>query len=257
MSTDERRRRTASRATSLLEIKRPAHRRLERRQVASDRQRRRPHAEARRGAGPDRRIRRRQVDDRPRRHGLCAARLPHQPAARSSSTASICCAAARTAAQAPRHAHRLCRAKRRRRLQSRAPLDRPDGRDRGRPRSHRARQGRSRTPSISSAACGCPIPKTIGQRYPASGLGRPAAARHDGDGHVLPARPHHLRRADHGARRHHADRGAGRDRATSSSSSSTAAIYITHDLAVVAQMATASWCCATASWSRRRRPARC
>ena len=32
---------------------------------------------SRRGARPDRRVRRRQVDHRPRRHGLCARRLPH------------------------------------------------------------------------------------------------------------------------------------------------------------------------------------
>ncbi len=73
-----------------------------------------------------------------------------------------------------------------------------------------ARQGRSRRPRSLPAACSLPNPETIGERYPASGLRRPVAARHDRHGHVLPARPHHLRRADDGARRHHAGRGAGR-----------------------------------------------
>ena len=45
----------------------------------------------------------------------------------------------------------------------------------------------------------------------APGLGRPVAARHDRHGHVVPARPHHLRRADDGARRDHPGRSAGRD----------------------------------------------
>ena len=45
----------------------------------------------------------------------------------------------------------------------------------------------------------------------APGVGRPVAARDDRDGHVLPSRPDHLRRAHDRARRDHPDRGAGGD----------------------------------------------
>ena len=51
----------------------------------------------------------------------------------------------------------------------------------------------------------------IGVPLSPPGLGRPAAAGDDRDGHVLPSGSDHLRRADHGARRDHPDRGAGRD----------------------------------------------
>ena len=44
----------------------------------------------------------------------------------------------------------------------------------------------------------------------APGLRRPAAARHDRHGHVVPAGPHHFRRAHDGPGRDHPDRGSGR-----------------------------------------------
>ena len=67
----------------------PPGRGAERRCLAGDRQGHRPDGAARRGAGADRRIRRRQIDHRPGRHGLCPARLPDHRRHRSSSTASI------------------------------------------------------------------------------------------------------------------------------------------------------------------------
>ena len=73
----------------LLEIKGLQDRRQERRRLAPDRQGRRSHAEARRSAGPDRRIGCRQIHAGPCRHGLCPARLPHQRRHHQCSTASI------------------------------------------------------------------------------------------------------------------------------------------------------------------------
>ncbi len=62
------------------------------------------------------------------------------------------------------------------------------------------------------ANLGLPDPETLRRALSAPGLGRAAAARHDRHGAVLQARTSdRVRRADHGARRHHADRRAGGD----------------------------------------------
>ena len=57
---------------------RPAHRGTCGRDLERHRPRRRPHAAQGRGHRPDRRVRRRQVDARARRHGLRPRRLPHR-----------------------------------------------------------------------------------------------------------------------------------------------------------------------------------
>jgi hypothetical protein len=114
--------------------------------------------------------------------------------------------------QAPvsRRAHLLCRPECGGRLQPGPPAHRPDhriGRDPQRP----VDRGRARL---------CPRPlrpaPAARARYhrralSPPGFGRPAAARHDRHGDDLPARPDHLRRADHGPRRDHPGRGAGGD----------------------------------------------
>ena len=121
-------------------------------------------------------------------------------------------------------------------LQPGPPADRPVSRRSACVHARDARGRGEATRSSSIRRLRLPNPETIGQRYPAPGLGRAAAAGDDGDGDGLPARPDRLRRADHGARRDHADRGAGGDPGMVRQFG-TAAIYITHDLAVVAQMA--------------------
>ena len=94
-------------------------------------------------------------------------------------------------------------------------------------------------------------------RYPAPGLGRPVAARHDRHGDVLPPRPHHLRRADDGARRHDAGRGAGGDQGHRPTSSTRRRSTSPMTWRWWRRWPIASWSCATAGWSRRPRPARC
>jgi peptide/nickel transport system ATP-binding protein len=82
-----------------------------------------------------------------------------------------------------------------------------------------------------------PDPEHFGNRYPhqVSGgqLQRAMVAM------AMSCRPDILvlRRTDHGARRHHPDRGAGADAPAAIQRYDTAALYITHDLAVVAQIA--------------------
>ena len=56
-----------------------------------------------------------------------------------------------------------------------------------------------------------PSPETFGDALSASGLRRPASARHGRHGDDLPARHTRAGRADHGARRDDPDRGAGLD----------------------------------------------
>ena len=231
---------------------------LQRRRLAPDRQGHRPHAEARRGAGPDRRIRRRQIDHRPCRHGLCPARLPHH----------------RRLDHVRRHRSRRrpseeeLRELRGSRIayvaQSAAASFNPAHRSstrRSRPRCDHgimdARRGRSRRRAISTGACSLPNPDTIGERYPHQVSGgqlqramtamamscRPDLIIFDEPTtaldvttqvEVLAAIARHRRAVQHGGDLHHPrPRRGGPDGRT------------------------ASWCCATASWSRKRRPARC
>ena len=91
-----------------------------------------------------------------------------------------------------------------------------------------------------------PNPDTIGNRYPHQVSGGQLQRAMTAMAHVLPARPHHLRRADDGARRDDAGRGAGRDRATSSSSSTRRRSTSPTTWPSSRRWRTASWCCATA-----------
>ena len=99
------------------------------------------------------------------------------------------------------------------RLQPGAPARRPGDRGLAPPRPDDARRGGEARASSSSRCSACPTPRRFGERYPAPGLRRPAAAGDDGDGALPEPRAHRLRRADDGARRDHPDRGAGRDQA--------------------------------------------
>ena len=172
--------------------------------------------------------------------GYRARRLPHRRRHRSSSTAWTWRALprARTAQAAGACASPMCAQIGGRRLQPGAPPDRADlrGRRCG-TASCAAAEARARRRCELFRRLRLPNPETHRPALSAPGLRRAAAAGDDRDGDVLPARPHRLRRADHGARRHHADRGAGGDPRRWCAQSGTAAIYITHDLAVVAQMA--------------------
>ena len=192
----------------------PAHRghRLSaRRGSAHDHHRRQRLADAqpRQGARPHRRIGRRQVDHRPVVDGLWPRRRAHHrrrgdhqrprhPQGRHERTA-----------QAARSRSLLCGAVGGGRLQPGPQADGPGGR--GDAAAWRRQPGRGRE------ARGQPVPQAQPpgsrehrQPFPASGLRRPAAARHDRHGAVLGARPDRLRRADHRARRHHPDRRARR-----------------------------------------------
>ena len=72
---------------------------------------------------------------------------------------------------------------------------------------------------------------------PARALGRPAAAGRARDGVRQPAAPDRARRADHRPRRHDAGHRARRPSASSPRRTSVAALYVSHDLAVVAALA--------------------
>ena len=72
---------------------------------------------------------------------------------------------------------------------------------------------------------------------PAPAVGRPAAARRPGDGVRLPAVGDRARRADDRPRRQHAGARARRRSASCATRTSVAALYVTHDLAVVANLA--------------------
>ena len=107
-------------------------------------------------------------------------------------------------------ADRLCRPERCRRVQSGAPAHRPVHRGAGAPQGQVARRGGGgRQGPLRPAAAA----RAREDRLPLSapGLRRAASTRHGRHGHGVPARPHRLRRADDGARRHHPDRGAGGD----------------------------------------------
>ncbi len=188
----------------------PQDRRLQRRHLASDRQGRRRHLEARRGAGADRRIRRRQVDASALPPWALPGRAAASPAARLSSTASTCAPPARTnsaslRARASAYVAQSAAAS----FNPAHSLHRPDDRD-GAGSSHHGPRPRP-TPMRVDLYGRLQLAQSRHDRQSLSppGLRRPVAARHDRHGDVLPARPHHLRRADDGARRHHAGRGAG------------------------------------------------
>ena len=55
------------------------------------------------------------------------------------------------------------------------------------------------TPASFMPRCICPIPTTIGERYPHQVSGGQLATRHDRDGDELAPRSDHLRRTDHRA----------------------------------------------------------
>ena len=78
------------------------------------------------------------------------------------------------------------------------------------PRPRAARQGRAGDAVDLYRRLQLPNPEHDRPALSPPGVGRPAAARHDRHGDVVPPRPHHLRRADHRARRHHPGRGARR-----------------------------------------------
>ena len=168
-----------------------------------------------------------------------AAPAAGSPAARSCSTAWTSPRRRTTSCAAARRAHCLRGAERRGLVQPGPPADQPvlprprcstGVRSLGRRRSQTRRDALRPPRAAGSGQHRLPLP--------APGLRRPAAARHDRHGHVLQAGPDRLRRAHHGARRHHPDRGAGGDQGRHRAHQfNTAAIYITHDLAVVAQMA--------------------
>ena len=157
---------------------------------AADRRRRLARARAGRGAGPDRRIRRRQVDHRPRGARLWARRLPHRRRRGRCSTARTSWQLAGRQVRELRGAPRRLRgAVGRRRLQSGAQLIEPARRSAGPARRDGARRGASSTRRRAcSPRLGLPEPETFGKPLSAPGLGRPAAARHDRHG-AVPASP--------------------------------------------------------------------
>ena len=143
------------------------------------RRRRLPDARPRRGARPDRRIGRRQIDHRPCRDGLwprpgCASPAAHR-LRRPRHLATLTPTALRAAA---RRARRLCRAKCRRRLQPGAPPWPAGRRGPGAPSRHRLDQ---RAPAERGGACSrsstCPNPaasaSAIRTRSPAASCSAP------------------------------------------------------------------------------------
>ena len=73
---------------------------------------------------------------------------------------------------------------------------------------------------------------------------------------VVQARPHRLRRADHRARRHHPDRGAGGDQGRDPRGGHGRPLHHPRPRAWSPRSPTGSWCCATARWSSTARPGR-
>jgi len=104
--------------------------------------------------------------------------------------------------------HRLCRAKRRGRLQPGAE-HRPPGAGRAAPPPVDG-PGRGQGLDAGAVPGARPAgPRAFRRPLSAPGLGRPAAARHGRHGDVLPPRHPGAGRTDHRARRHHPDRGVG------------------------------------------------
>ncbi len=142
--------------------------------------------------------------------GLCPHRLPDHRRAASCSTAATCASSNVKGRQNLRGVEgRLYRAERRRRVQPRAHAS-----------STRCAEVRAaaRHDEPRAGAHGCDPPvqgagaaqsRSVRRSLSAPGLRRAAAARHGGDGDDRQARPAGVRRADHGARRHHPGRGAG------------------------------------------------
>ena len=197
----------------------------------------RPHAAQGRGAGSYRRERRGQVHHRACRHGFRPGRLPHL-GRRDHLRRDRPARGLRARAAGPaRQAHRLCRAIRP------PPASTPahkliDQICRGAgpaPRHEPVRSGTRRGGPLSPDAASEPRGNRISLPPPPRSSGGQLQRAMTAMAMSLPARPDHLRRAHHRARRDHADRGSGPRSGISWNSSDTAAIYITHDLAVVAQ----------------------
>ena len=146
--------------------------------VVGDRPGHRPHASTRRGAGPDRRVRCRQVDDRPRRIGYArpGCRITGGPVLfdgkdllgasalwTSASSGARIAYVAQSAVAAFNPAHRLID------QSSETAL------------THRLAGQRAASASTLRPAQACPTRRSSAA-LPAPGLGRPAAARDDRDG---------------------------------------------------------------------------
>ena len=191
---------------------------------------------------------RRQVDHRPRRHGLCPRPAAASPAARScfdgsdlltpraaepprSSAAARIAYVAQSAAAAFNPAHRLID-----QVVEAAVQPRPDDR---RPRP-------SRRAGALSASSACPIPNASASAIPHQVSGGQLQRAMTAMAMSCRARPHRLRRADHGARRHHPDRGAGRDQGRASASTAPRRSTSPTTSPSSPRSPTASWCCATA-----------
>ncbi len=178
--------------------------------MGADHQGRGPDAEQGRGAGPDRRERRGQVDAGPCRDGIHPRRGAdfggHGEFRRRRADDGL--GGGETAT--PRQADRLCGAIGGGEFQPGAPDHRPAYRGAGGAWHVRAqRQCPGRHGPLRQAAPAEPAKDRV--PLSASGVRRAVAAGDDGDGDGVPPRPHHLRRADDGPRRDDADRGAGRD----------------------------------------------
>ena len=130
--------------------------------TAAQRHRRRCqlHYRPRRGARADRRIRLGQDHDRPRADGLCAPRLPHRRrAASASANTDVPRAVAARALSGLARPHRhLCRAERRCRLQSGAAHHAAGDRKRADPQADAAQRRPKRRLAPCSPHSPCPIP---------------------------------------------------------------------------------------------------
>ncbi len=162
-------------------------------------------AQPRRGDRADRRIRRRQVDHRPRLDGLYAPRLLHRrrrDRVRRRGRAHD----DRGAAPAPaRPAHLLHRPERGGFVQSRHDADAAgDGTGDTARRAQRRRGAQGSDQPVQAARSA--RPRAHRRALSASGLRGAAAARDGGDGDGRPARHRRVRRADHRARRDDAGR---------------------------------------------------
>ena len=104
-------------------------------------------------------------------------------------------------------------------------------------KQHLGGGGARAAPSNCCAWSGCRDAEKPARRLSAPALGRPAPAGHDRDGARQRARPADRRRADHRARRHHPGADPAICCATCSDRLGMALLLITHDLAIVRQMA--------------------
>ncbi len=208
----------------------------------------------RRGPGPDRRIRGRQVDDRARSLGYARERLQARRRLDPAERRGAARRAARPPARPPRRRGSPTSRSRRpppstRRTASNAQVTEAAVRTASWRRTEALQQASRLYAKLQPAG-----PGDLRRALPASGLGRAAAARDDRDGDGRQAAADRVRRADHRARRDDPDRGAGGDQGRDPGRGHGRALYHPRPCGRGPDRGPDHGAEARASWSRRARP---